>query len=347
MAILVTGGAGYIGSVVAELLHERGEQVVVLDNLSRGHRSAVPPGIAFHAGDIGDRRTVATLARDYDLEACLHFAAFAYVDESVSEPALYFENNVQQGIGLIDELRLAGVSRIVFSSSCTTYGEPDRVPITEDHPQRPTNPYGHTKLIIERLLRTYDHAYAMKFVALRYFNAAGGTNKLGEHHDPEPHLIPNVLAVALGLSPYVRVFGSDYPTPDGTAVRDYIHVADLAMAHVLALDYLRNDGASISLNLGNGLGFSVLEVIEAARRVTNCRIESKLEPRREGDPAQLIADASKARSLLGWRPDQSELHNILESAWQWRLAHPKGYDEPKPGASSPSYCGSGLFIIDD
>ena len=336
MAILVTGGAGYIGSVVAELLHERGEQVVVLDNLSRGHRNAVRPGIAFHAGDIGDRRTVATLARDYDLEACLHFAAFAYVGESVSEPALYFENNVQQGIGLIDELRLAGVSRVVFSSSCTTYGEPDRVPITEDHPQRPTNPYGHTKLIMERLLQTYDHAYAMKFVALRYFNAAGATHNLGEDHAPEPHLIPNVLAVARGLSPYVRVFGSDYPTPDGTAVRDYIHVADLAMAHVLALDYLRHDGASISLNLGNGVGFSVLEVIEAARRVTNCRIESKFESRREGDPAQLVADASKARSVLGWRPDQSDLHNILESAWRWSLAHPKGYDEPKPGASPPS-----------
>ena len=331
MAILVTGGAGYIGSVVAELLHARGEQVVVLDNLSRGHRKAVPAGIAFYAGDIGDRRIVAGIARDHDLEACLHFAAFAYVGESVSEPARYFENNVQQGIGLIDGLRLAGVRRIVFSSTCATYGEPDRVPITEDHPLRPANPYGHTKLIIERLLQSYDQAYAMKFVALRYFNAAGATQNLGEDHDPEAHLIPNVLAVARGSSPYVRVFGLDYPTPDGTAVRDYIHVADLATAHALALDYLRNDGASVSLNLGNGVGFSVLEVIEAARRVTNCAIESRFEPRRQGDPAQLVADASRAGSLLGWRPAYSDLHRIIESAWQWHLAYPNGYDESRPG----------------
>jgi UDP-glucose 4-epimerase len=329
MAILVTGGAGYIGSVVAELLHVRGEQVVVLDNLSHGHRTAVPAGINFYEGDIGDRQLVAGIARDHELEACLHFAAFAYVGESVSEPARYFENNVQQGIALIDELRVAGVRRIVFSSSCTTYGEPDRVPITEDHPLRPANPYGHTKLIMERMLESYGAAYDLRFVALRYFNAAGATKARGEDHDPEPHLIPNVLAVARGLLPYVRVFGSDYPTSDGTAVRDYIHVADLATAHVLALDYLCNDGASVSLNLGNGVGFSVLEVIEAARRVTHSRIDSKVEPRRPGDPAQLVADASKAASLLGWRPAHSDLHEIIESAWQWHLAHPKGYDESK------------------
>jgi UDP-glucose 4-epimerase len=332
MAILVTGGAGYIGSVVAELLHARGEQVVVLDNLSRGHRNAVPAGIAFYAGDIGDQQMVARIAGDHDLEACLHFAAFAYVGESVSDPARYFENNVQQGIGLIDELRRAGVRRIVFSSTCATYGEPDRVPITEDHPLRPANPYGHTKLIIEHVLQSYDQAYGMKFVALRYFNAAGATENFGEDHDPEAHLIPNVLAVARGLSPYVRVFGSDYPTPDGTAVRDYIHVADLATAHVLALDYLRKDGASVSLNLGNGVGFSVLEVIEAARRVTNCKIESQFEARRPGDPAQLVADASRACSLLGWRPAHSDLHRIIGSAWHWHLAHPKGYDESKAEA---------------
>lgn len=331
MAILVTGGAGYIGSVVAELLHARGEQVVVLDNLSRGHRNAVPAGIAIYVGDIGDRQIVATIAREHELEACLHFAALACVGESVSDPARYFENNVQQGIGLIDELRLAGVRRIVFSSTCATYGEPDRVPITEDHPLRPANPYGETKLIIERLLQSYDHAYGVKFVALRYFNAAGATENLGEDHDPEVHLIPNVLAVARGLSPYVRVFGSDYPTPDGTAVRDYIHVADLATAHVLALDYLRNKGASVSLNLGNGVGFSVLEVVEAARRVTKCRIESQFEPRRPGDPAQLVADASRARSLLGWQPAHADLDEIIDSAWQWHLAHPKGYDESKAG----------------
>jgi len=327
MAILVTGGAGYIGSVVAELLHARGEEVVVLDNLSRGHRNAVATGIAFYQGDIGDRKIVAKIARRHSLEACLHFAAFAYVGESVSDPVRYFENNVQQGIALIDELRLAGVRRIVFSSSCTTYGEPDRVPITEDHPLRPTNPYGLTKLIIEFMLQSYDQGYAMKFVALRYFNAAGATKDLGEDHDPEPHLIPNVLAVARGISPYVRVFGSDYPTLDGTAVRDYIHVADLAAAHVLALDYLRNERVSVSLNLGNGVGFSVLEVIEAARQATNREIESRFEQRRPGDPAQLVADASRAHSILGWQAAHSDLNKIIGSAWQWHLAHPKGYEE--------------------
>jgi UDP-glucose 4-epimerase len=326
MAVLITGGAGYIGSVVAELLDARDEEVVVLDNLSRGHRQAVPANIPFYEGDIGDRELVARIAREHDLEACLHFAAFAYVGESVSDPALYFQNNVLQGIELIDELRRVGVRRVVFSSSCATYGEPDQVPITEDHPQRPANPYGQTKLIIERLLETYDQAYAMKFAALRYFNAAGATSNLGEDHDPESHLIPNVLDVARGLLPYVRVFGSDYPTTDGTAIRDYIQVSDLAEAHFLALSYLRKEERSVALNLGNGVGFSVLEVIEAARRVTQCPIEAKFEPRRPGDPAQLIADASRAASVLGWRPTHSDLHEIINSAWQWRIAHPKGYD---------------------
>ena len=326
MAILVTGGAGYIGSVVAELLLAHGEQVVVLDNLSRGHREAVPSEIPFYLGDIGNRELVARIAREHDLEACLHFAAFAYVGESVSEPARYFQNNVQQGIALIDELHRTGVRRIVFSSSCATYGEPEHVPISETHPLRPTNAYGETKLIIERTLQSYDHAYNMRFVALRYFNAAGATKNLGEDHDPEPHLIPSVLAVARGLLPYVRVFGSDYPTSDGTAVRDYIHVADLALAHILALDYLRNERLSVSLNLGNGVGFSVLEVIETARRVTNRPIEAKFEERRQGDPAQLVADPSKAHSLLGWQPAHRDLAEIIGSAWQWLHEHPKGYE---------------------
>ena len=330
MAILVTGGAGYIGSVVAELLHTRGEQVVVLDNLSRGHRGAVRSEIPFFQGDIGDRQLVKKIAQQHSLEACVHLAAFAYVGESATEPALYFANNVQQGIGLIDELRQAGVRRIVFSSTCATYGEPERVPITEDHPQRPTNTYGHTKLIIERLLQSYDQAYKMRFVALRYFNAAGATADLGEDHEPETHLIPNVLAVARGLLPFVEVFGSDYPTPDGTAVRDYIHVSDLAMAHVLALDYLRHERPSVSLNLGNGVGFSVLEVIEATRRVTNCPIDSKNEQRRPGDPAELVADASLANSVLGWQPVHCDLPEIIGSAWQWHLAHPNGYGSAKP-----------------
>lgn len=330
MAILVTGGAGYIGSAVAEILHTGGEHVVVLDNLSRGHRAAVRPEIPFFQGDVGDRQLVAQIAQQHRIEACLHFAAFAYVGESVSDPALYFVNNVQQGIGLIDELHLAGVRQIVFSSTCATYGEPQSIPITEDHPQRPANPYGHTKLTMERVLQSYDQAYKMRFVALRYFNAAGATANLGEDHDPESHLIPNVLAVARGLQPYVRVFGSDYPTPDGTAVRDYIHITDLAMAHVLALEHLCNGKASISLNLGNGVGFSVLEVIEAARQVTKREIDSRFEPRRAGDPAQLVADASQAHAVLGWQPAHKELNEIIGSAWQWHLAHPKGYEGSTP-----------------
>lgn len=329
MAILVTGGAGYIGSIVVEMLRARGEEVVVLDNLSRGHRQAVPPDVLFYQGDVGDRRLVADLCRRHKFAACLHFAAFAYVGESVSDPAVYFHNNVQQGIDLLDELRLGGVHRIVFSSSCTTYGEPNQIPITERHPQRPSNPYGHTKLLIERMLESYDSAYGIRFVALRYFNAAGATLSLGEDHRPEPHLIPNVLGVARGLLPYVRVFGSDYPTPDGTAVRDYVHVIDLAAAHLLALDYLRRETASIAVNLGNGVGFSVLEVIETAQRVTGRQIDAKFEARRMGDPAQLVADATQAQAILGWRPIHSDLGEIIGSAWRWHLAHPEGYDGVK------------------
>ncbi len=317
MAILVTGGAGYIGGVNVELLRARGKSVVVLDNLSRGHRAAVAREVPFYEGDCGDRQLVRRIAREHEIQACVHFAACAYVGESVVRPKLYFENNVEQGIALLDALLGAGVKQFVFSSSCATYGEPQRLPMDETHPQQPTNPYGWSKFFMERILESYDRAYGLRFVSLRYFNAAGAIPERGEKHEPETHLIPNVLAAADGALPYVSVFGSDYPTPDGTAIRDYIHVADLAEAHILSLDYLQSGGPSKFINLGNGQGYSVLEVIETARRVTGRKIEIKIEPARPGDPSRLIANAEKARATLGWKPAQAELSEIIGTAWNW------------------------------
>jgi UDP-glucose 4-epimerase len=320
MSVLVTGGAGYIGSVTVDLLRRAGERVVVLDNLSRGHRDAVPADVPFYRGDVGDHALVSTILGEHAVEACVHFAAFAYVGESVADPALYFSNNTGQGIALLDALRAGGVHRVVFSSTCATYGEPHRVPITEDEPQSPANPYGWSKLIFERALDAYAAAYGLGFVALRYFNAAGACPGLGERHEPETHLIPNVLAAALGRLPRVDVYGSDYPTPDGTAIRDYIHVEDLAAAHLLALGHLRAGGSSEFINLGNGRGFSVLEVIEAARRMTGRAVGYALMPRRAGDPPRLVASAGKARRLLGWSPKHPDLESIISSAWEWHLA---------------------------
>ena len=325
MAILVTGGAGYIGSVTTELLRARGEQVVVLDNLSRGHRAAVAPEVPFYEGSVGDRELVARIIREHDIDACVHFAAFAYVGESVAQPALYYENNVEQGVRLLGALISAGARRVVFSSTCATYGEPQRVPIDEAHRQQPTNPYGWSKLFLERIMTDYDHAYGLKFVALRYFNASGATPDRGEHHEPETHLIPLVLKAAQGAIEHVSVFGGDYQTPDGTCVRDYIHVADLAEAHALALDHLRGGGQSTAINLGNGQGYSVLEVVEAARRVTDREIRVEMQPRRPGDPSHLIADAARARDVLGWQPHHPDLDAIIGSAWEWHRGRPRGY----------------------
>jgi UDP-glucose 4-epimerase len=317
MTILITGGAGYIGSVTTELLRARGEQVVVLDNLSRGYRDAVDPTIPFYEGNVGDRELVARIAREHDINACIHFAAFAYVGESVTEPALYYENNVAQGINLLGALVKAGVRQFVFSSTCATYGEPQQIPIDETHQQVPTNPYGWSKLFVERILADYDRAYDLKFVALRYFNASGASPDRGERHEPETHLIPLVLQTAQKKLDHVTVFGDDYPTHDGTCVRDYIHVSDLADAHALALGYLRNEGLSTAINLGNGAGYSVLEVIHAAREITQQDIPMEVEGRRAGDPSHLVADSSKARSVLGWHPQHADLSTIISSAWEW------------------------------
>lgn len=325
MAVLVTGGAGYIGSVMVEQLAARGEQVVVLDDLSRGHRAAVAETIPFYQGRTGDREMIQRIAKTHDIDSCIHFAAFAYVGESVSNPSLYFENNVAQGIILLDELVRAGVRRIVFSSTCSTYGEPVSVPIDEQHPQKPTNPYGWSKLMMEKILGAYDTSYGLKHVALRYFNAAGATAERGEHHDPESHLIPNVLSAATGKLPFVQVFGDQYPTPDGTAIRDYIHISDLCSAHVLALDHMRNGGSSECINLGNGTGYSVMEVIETARAVTNQKIEVKIAPARAGDPSRLVANSTKAQNVLGWRAEFADLESIIRSAWDWHQSHPDGY----------------------
>jgi UDP-glucose 4-epimerase len=326
MAILVAGGAGYIGSVTVELLRAAGERVVVLDNLVRGHLPSLDADIPFYKGNIGDRALLARIAAEHQLESCIHFAAVTFVGESVKNPAWYYENNVEQGIALMGALVEAGVRRVVFSSTAATYGDPQHVPISENEPQWPVNPYGWSKLFMERLLHSFDVAYALKFVSLRYFNAAGATEKCGEHHDPESHLIPCILQAAAKEPPEVAVFGKNYPTPDGTPIRDYVHVVDLADAHIRALGHLRRGGASDYLNLGTGHGYSVLEVIEAARQVTGRDIRIRVEPPRAGDPPRLVADPTKSKSVLGWVPTKSDLRSIIDSAWRWHQRHPHGYD---------------------
>jgi len=325
MAVLVTGGAGYIGSAFVELLRQAGEDVVVLDDLSRGHRAAIDPEVPLYVGTTGDRALIARIAREHRLNACVHFAAFAYVGESVAEPGRYFDNNTVQAVTLFESLLDAGVRNVVFSSTCATYGVPGESPIPESHPQWPINPYGWSKFFVERMLETLDRARGLRFVALRYFNAAGATPKHGEHHDPETHIIPLVLQAAAGKTPHVSVFGDNYETPDGTAIRDYIHIEDLGRAHLLALQHLRAGGASEFLNLGNGTGYSVLEVVDTARHVTGRGIPVVMAPRREGDPARLVGDARRAREVLGWQPQRADLEDIVRCAWDWMQAHPEGY----------------------
>ncbi|HZU07856.1 MAG TPA: UDP-glucose 4-epimerase GalE [Chloroflexota bacterium] len=327
MRVLVTGGAGYVGSHTVRLLLEAGHEVTVYDNLVYGHRAAVPCPLV--VGDLADRARLDQVFAAGRFDAVLHFAAYAYVGESVADPAKYFRNNLGGGLALLDAMLAHGVERLVFSSTCATYGEPTRLPITEEEPQRPTSPYGETKLAFERALYWYAQAYGLRSVSLRYFNAAGAAldGTLGEDHEPETHLIPRVLRVALGQEPYVEVYGTDYPTPDGTCLRDYVHVLDLAAAHLLALERLDRPGLCLAYNLGAGRGYSVQEVIATCRRVTGRPIPTVAAPRRPGDPPALYADNTRARRELGWTPAYSELETIVATAWAWHRAHPHGFRE--------------------
>jgi len=316
--VLVTGGAGYIGSQACKSLARAGYRPVAYDSLIRGHREAVRWGPLVDA-DLADAERLADALKRFEVAAVMHFAGFAWVGESMSNPELYFRNNAYNSLRLLEAMRAADVRHIVFSSTCAVYGIPDRVPIPENAPRRPVNPYGESKLMVERMLRWYDTAHGFAHASLRYFNAAGADpdGEIGEDHEPETHLIPLVLQVALGERPQIDVFGTDYPTPDGTAVRDYIHVQDLADAHVKALAHLLRGGSSLELNLGIGVGHSVREVIAAAERVTGRRIPQHETGRRPGDPPVLIAESSRARELLGWVPTLSTLDSILASAWAW------------------------------
>ena len=316
--VLVTGGAGYIGAHTCKLLSARGLTPVCFDNLVFGHRDAVQWG-PLEKGDLQDRSRLTEVLRRYRPEAVVHFAAFAYVGESVENPGKYYRNNVVGTLNLLEAMRDLRIPRIVFSSTCATYGEPEEIPMTEDHPQNPINPYGASKWMIERILCDFEASHGMKSAALRYFNAAGADPDalIGEDHDPETHLIPLVLDVALGRSSEISIFGDDYDTPDGTCVRDYIHVTDLADAHLRALDHLANEGTSLRLNFGNGQGYSVKEVIEIAARVTGRPIKTRVTKRRPGDPPRLVGDASRARDILGWKPDYPSLETIVRHAWAW------------------------------
>ena len=316
--ILVTGGAGYIGSHVCKALSKAGYTPVTYDSLEYGHEWAVKWG-PLEVGDIQDRTRLDQVIEKYRPEAVMHFAAYAYVGESVENPGKYYRNNVAGTLTLLEALRDNGIKNIIFSSTCATYGIPEYIPLTEEHPQNPINPYGSGKLMIEKMLQDFDTAHGIKSVSLRYFNAAGADpdGDIGEDHTPETHLIPLVLDVALGRSEMIKIFGTDYDTPDGTCIRDYIHVSDLADAHVLALEYLRKKGKTDFFNLGNGNGFSVKEVVDASRVLTGKKIPSKSWERRPGDPAVLIGSSDKARRVLGWRPEYRQMEMIVETAWEW------------------------------
>jgi UDP-arabinose 4-epimerase len=317
-AVLVTGGAGYIGAHACKALAGAGFRPVVFDNLSRGRREAVRWGPLVEA-DLADRPRLCAALVEHRVAAVMHFAAYAYVGESVADPALYYRNNLGGTLSLLEAMRETGVGEIVFSSTCATYGIPDRVPIREDAPQRPVNPYGETKLAIERALHWYGKAYAMRSVSLRYFNAAGADpqGEIGECHEPETHLVPLVLQAALGQRPHIEIYGTDYPTPDGTAIRDYVHVGDLAIAHLRALERLRAGGDSAAVNLGTGRGHSVREVIAAAEAASGRKVPSRAAPRRPGDPAALVADPSLAAEILDWRPQLSDLDTLIRTSLAW------------------------------
>ncbi|MEB3284526.1 MAG: UDP-glucose 4-epimerase GalE [Candidatus Sericytochromatia bacterium] len=323
MNVLVVGGAGYIGSVTVERLLAAGLYPIVFDNLNKGHRASVPAQVPFFQGDMSDRAALDAVFTAYRIDAVMHFAALSLVGESVEHPARYFGNNVAGGLVLLDAMRAAGVTKLVFSSTAAVYGEPERWPIEEDFPHQPTNPYGESKLAFEKALKWYERAYGLRYAALRYFNACGATERVGEDHDPETHLIPLILQVAQGRREHIGIFGDDYPTADGTCVRDYIHVVDLAEAHIQALGVLEQ--RSVTYNLGNGTGFSVKQVIEAARKVTGHPIPARVQPRRAGDPAVLVASSARIREELGWVPQRPDIETIIADAWAWHEAHPQGY----------------------
>ena len=323
MNVFVTGGAGYIGSVCVEELIGAGHRVTVYDNLTEGHRSAADPRAAFVQGELSDETKLAQALREAGAEVILHFAANALVGESMTNPGKYFRNNVAGGLALLQAAVAARVKKFVFSSTCAVYGAPERVPITEDLPLRPVNPYGESKLIFEKMLQWYQRIHGLEFVVFRYFNAAGASERFGEHHRVETHLIPNVLKVALGQAPHCEIFGTDYPTPDGTCIRDYIHIVDLARAHMLAME----PGKQGFYNLGNGEGSSVREVIQTCEKVTGEPIKTIEKPRRPGDPPKLVASADKAMKELGWKPKYPGLEEIVATAWRWHRKHPNGYPD--------------------
>lgn len=326
MNILVVGGAGYIGSHMCKYLFQKGYNPVVLDNLVYGHREAVKWG-PFIEGNMEDASLLSRIFKDYRIEAVMHFAAFAYVGESVTDPGKYYLNNVSASISLLESMRRHHISNFLFSSSCATYGEPLEIPITESHPQNPINPYGRTKLMVEQILMDYKLAYGINYTSLRYFNAAGADpdGEIGEDHNPETHIIPLVLQVALDQRDEINIFGDDYPTEDGTCIRDYIHVTDLAQAHLLALENMLNNKGGGIYNLGNGEGCSVKQVIETARKVTGKDIIASITGRRAGDPAVLIGSSARAVNSLGWKPQYGDIESIIETAWRWHDKHPTGY----------------------
>jgi UDP-glucose 4-epimerase len=331
MKVLVTGGAGYIGSVVADQLLQAGHQLVVFDNLSRGHRQAVPENAELIAGELADRVLLDQIFHSRSIDAVMHLAALIEAGESMKAPETFFRNNSANALTLLEAMLAAGIKRFVFSSTAALYGNPERTPIEEDDRLQPTNAYGESKLLVERMLTWFHQIHGLRYASLRYFNAAGASRPdRGEAHHPETHLIPRILDVALGRAEQVKIFGSDYPTPDGTCVRDYVHVSDLGRAHLLALEALENIGGNsdpLIYNLGNGQGFSVKEVVEVARKVTGHAVPAIEAPRRAGDPAILIASSQKIRRELGWQPRFADLETIVRSAWEWQSAHPMGYEE--------------------
>lgn len=329
MTVLVLGGAGYIGSHAVDRLVEKGYDVAVVDNLVTGHRAAVNAKARFYEGDVRDQAFLDGVFDKEDIEGVIHFAAFSVVPESMKKPLKYFDNNTAGMVSLLEVMNKHNVKKIVFSSTAATYGEPKKIPIKETDPQVPTNPYGESKLMMEKIMRWSDEAYGIKFVALRYFNVAGAKEdgSIGEDHHPETHLVPIILEVAAGERDQLAIFGDDYPTKDGTNVRDYVHVVDLADAHILALEYLKAGHDSDAFNLGSSTGFSNKEMLEAARKVTGKEIPAKMAPRRAGDPSTLIAASDKARKTLNWQPRFDNVEDIIRTAWNWKQTHPAGYND--------------------